>query len=118
MAPFLARFTMSNLRAQQILQALYGFQLLCDPGWSHHERAKLVRKPYFDDALALFEILVLATGEGGDALADWQAAAQHRSVVKALDPACAAAGGGAGGGEAAGKRPCEEFHKRPALGVG
>ena len=86
-APFLARFTMSNLRAQQILQALYGFQLLCDPGWSHHERSKLVRKPYFDDALALFEILVLATGEGGDALADWQGAAKNRSVLKAPDPA-------------------------------
>lgn len=86
-APFLARFTMSNLRSQQILQALYGFQLLCDPGWAPYERNKLARKPYFDDALTLFEILVLATGEGGDALAGWQAAAQHRSVLKAPDPA-------------------------------
>jgi poly(A) polymerase len=86
-APFLARFTVSNLRSQQILQALYGFQLLCEPAWAPHERGKIARKPYFDDALLLFEILVLATGEGGEALADWQAAARHRTVLKAPDPA-------------------------------
>ena len=68
-----SRFTVSNLRSQQILQALYGFQLLCEPAWAFHERVKIARKPYFDDALLLFEILVLATGEGGEALAEWQA---------------------------------------------
>lgn len=86
-SPFLTRFTVSNLRSQQILQALYGFQLLCEPAWAFHERVKIARKPYFDDALLLFEILVLATGEGAEALAEWHGAAKHRTVLKAPDPA-------------------------------
>ncbi|HEY4564095.1 MAG TPA: polynucleotide adenylyltransferase PcnB, partial [Thermoanaerobaculia bacterium] len=61
-APFFSRLTLSNLRAQQINHALMGFQRLCEPVSSPHERVKLARKPYFDDALLLFEILVLATG--------------------------------------------------------
>ncbi len=74
-APFFSRLTLSNLRAQQVYHALLGFQRLCEPSGSAHERVKLARKPYFDDALLLFEILVLATGEGQEALAAWQAAA-------------------------------------------
>ena len=63
-APFFQRLTLSNLRAQQVYHALLGFQRLCEPHASSHERLKLARKPYFDDALFLFEILVQATGEG------------------------------------------------------
>ena len=37
---------------------------------------RLARKAWFDDALLLFEILVEATGEGHEALAEWQAAAR------------------------------------------
>jgi poly(A) polymerase len=77
-APFFSRLTLSNLRAQQVFHALMGFQRLCEPSWTPHERLKLARKPYFDDALLLFEILVQATGEGGEALAAWQAAARRR----------------------------------------
>jgi len=82
-APFFSRLTLSNLRAQQIYHALMGFQRLCEPVSSPHERVKLARKPYFDDALLLFEILVLATGEGQEALQAWQAAARRRPPLKA-----------------------------------
>src|SRR3954454_20698395 len=83
-APFFQRLTLSNLRAQQVYHALLGFQRLCEPHAPSHERLKLARKPYFDDALFLFEILVQATGEGGEALAAWQAAARRRPPLKAL----------------------------------
>lgn len=82
-APFLSRFTVSNLKSQQIIQALIGFQRLCEPRWSLPERVRFTRKPYFDDARLLFEILVEATGEGGEALAEWDAAARRRPPLKA-----------------------------------
>lgn len=82
-APFLARFTVSNLKSQQIVQALIGFQRLCEPQWTLPERVRFTRKPSFDDARQLFEILVEATGEGGEALAEWDAAARRRPPLKA-----------------------------------
>src|SRR6185436_16994266 len=36
--PFLARFTVSNLKSQQIVQALIGFQRFCEPRWTLPER--------------------------------------------------------------------------------
>ncbi len=90
-APFLARFTVSNLKSQQILHALMGFQRLCEPVWKPAERVRFSRRPFFDDALFLFEVLVEATGEGGEALAEWQAAARKRpTAVKAPAPAARA----------------------------
>ena len=77
-APLLARFTISNLKAQQIRRALVGFFRLCEPRWSFAERVRFTRRPLFEDALVLFELLVLATGEGGEALAEWQEAARRR----------------------------------------
>ncbi|MFP5288484.1 MAG: polynucleotide adenylyltransferase PcnB, partial [Thermoanaerobaculia bacterium] len=74
-APFLSRFTVSNLKSQQIIQALIGFQRLCEPSWTAHQRVQIARKSFFDHALLLFEMLVLATGEGHEAFAAWQAAA-------------------------------------------
>jgi poly(A) polymerase len=85
-APFFQRLTLSNLRAQQVVHALTGFQRLCEPRWSAHERVRFARKPYFDDALLLFEILVLATGEGHEALEAWRAAARRRPPLKAPAP--------------------------------
>jgi hypothetical protein len=82
-APFFTRLTLSNLRAQQVFHALLGFQRLCEPHGSPHERLKFARKPYFDDALLLFEVLARATGEGGEALEAWQAAARRRPPLKA-----------------------------------
>jgi poly(A) polymerase len=85
-APFFQRLTLSNLRAQQVTHALLGFQRLCEPRWSAHERVRFTRKPYFDDALLLFEILVQATGEGQEALEAWRAAARRRPPLKAASP--------------------------------
>jgi poly(A) polymerase len=82
-APFFTRLTLSNIRSQQVYHALLGFQRLCEPSHSPHERVKLARKPYFDDALLLFEILVRATGEGQEVLEAWQAAARRRPPLKA-----------------------------------
>jgi hypothetical protein len=86
-APFLARFTVSNVKSQQIVQALSGFQRLCEPQWKPLERARFARKPYFPAALLLFEILVQATGEGDEALAEWvraaRRAAERREPVEA-----------------------------------
>jgi poly(A) polymerase len=82
-APFFSRFTVSNLKTQQITQALIGFQRLCEPDWKFPERVKLSRKPWFEDALLLFEVLVEATGEGGEALSEWLAAARRRPPLKA-----------------------------------
>lgn len=102
-APFFARLTLSNLRSQQVYHALMGFQRLCEPNGSPHERQKLARKPYFDDALLLFEILVRATGEGQEALEAWQVAARRRPPLKA--PAESAAR----------DRPRRRRRRRPAL---
>ncbi|HYI84391.1 MAG TPA: polynucleotide adenylyltransferase PcnB [Acetobacteraceae bacterium] len=72
--PFLRRFTLSNLKAQQIFLALAGFQRLCEPGWRFNDRVRFARKSFFASALLLFEMLVQATGQGAEALAQWQAA--------------------------------------------
>ena len=90
-APFFQRLTLSNLRAQQVVHALTGFQRLCEPQASTHERVRFARKPYFDDAMLLFEILVLATGEGQEALEAWRAAARRRPPLKAPAPGSEAA---------------------------
>ena len=73
-APFIARFTLSNLKSQQVIAALMGFQRLCDAGWTAAERLKLARRPGFADALFLFEILVSATGQGAERLELWRTA--------------------------------------------
>lgn len=82
-APFFSRLTISNVRSQQVLHALTGFQRLCEPHCSTHERVRLARKPWFDDSLLLFEVLVRATGEGQEALKEWQAAGRRRPPLKA-----------------------------------
>jgi len=100
-APFLSRLTVSNVKSQQVTQALIGFQRLCEPGWKLPDRVRFVRKPYFDNALLLFEILAEATGGGGEALAEWQAAARRRGPLKAP------------GGESAGRpRPRRRRRRR------
>ena len=113
-APFLARFTVSNLKSQQIIQSLIGFQRLCEPRWTLPERVRFARKPYFDDARLLFEILVAATGGGEEALAEWDAAAKRRppagSAAAKGHPAAEAAE--AGGGEAARPRPRRRRRRR------
>ncbi len=73
-APFFARFTLSNLKSQQVLSALHLFQRLIDSGWNAGERLRIARRAGFEDALLLFEILVAATGEGTEKLEIWRAA--------------------------------------------
>jgi poly(A) polymerase len=102
-APFLARFTLSNLKAQQIRQALVGFYRLCEPRWTIPERVRFARRAFFDDALLLFELLVEATGEGSTALADWQQAARRRPPT--AGSATSAASGASAAGDTAGARP-------------
>jgi poly(A) polymerase len=82
--PFLQRFTLSNLKAQQIFQALLGFQRLCEPGWRFHDRVRLARKSFFPSALLLFEMLVRATGQGEEVLAQWEAARHPAAAALAV----------------------------------
>jgi poly(A) polymerase len=91
-SPLLARFTVSNVKSQQIRHALVGFFRLCEPRWSMAERVRFTRRTFFSGALLLFELLVLATGEGREALAEWQEAARRRVPPPvAAAPAAAAA---------------------------
>jgi len=78
-APFGARFTLSRARIGGLHHALTGFFRLCEPRWLPRARVQLAHRPYFDDALGLFELMVEATGEGEDVLKKWQAAARHRA---------------------------------------
>jgi len=77
-APFFARFVLSNLKAQQVLQAILDFNRMCEPGWKPVERVRFELRPSFGHALFLFEVLTEATGEGQEALAEWQALARRR----------------------------------------
>ncbi len=76
--PFLERFSLANYKRALLIQALEGFHRLCDQRWTPGQRVRFASKSYFDDALALFEILVRATGDGHDALEHWQAARRQR----------------------------------------
>jgi hypothetical protein len=113
LAPFAARLALSRARSAQVTQALVAFQRLCEPGGTPRARVQLSRRPYFADGLALFELMVEATGEGREALAAWQAAASHQGRVEEMPPDAPAGGevrrrrrrrrrrrGGAGGGAA------------------
>lgn len=76
--PFLGRFAVANYKRSNLIHALEGFHRLCDQRFTPAQRVRFASKSYFDDALALFEILVRATGEGHDALEHWQAARRQR----------------------------------------
>ena len=79
---FLKRFPIANYKRALMVQALEGFHRLCDSRWTQAQRRRLAGKSYFDDGLALFEILVEATGEGRQVLADWQALKRRRPQRK------------------------------------
>ena len=85
-APFSTRLALSRARSSQLNSALVAFHRLCEPGWAPRGRLQMARRPYFDDGLALFELMVEATGDGGEPLAAWQAAAQHRGRIEELPP--------------------------------
>ena len=79
--PFLARLSISKERTRQMLEALDGFLRLCEPHRNGAERVRVAAKPFFADALWLFELLAEATREGFQELAQWQAAARRRPVL-------------------------------------
>ncbi|HEX5759071.1 MAG TPA: polynucleotide adenylyltransferase PcnB [Thermoanaerobaculia bacterium] len=78
---FFRRFPASHAKAQQVVQALTGFQRLCEPRWKLPDRLRFTHRPYFEDSLLLLELLVRATGEGDEALEQWRAAALRRATV-------------------------------------
>ncbi len=75
---FLERFSLANFKRMQLFKVFEGFHRLCGHGWTQSRRLRFATKSYFDDALLLFEILVRATGEGWQALEQWQAAQRQR----------------------------------------
>ncbi len=75
---FRERFVVPNLKRAMMIQALEGFHRLCEGGFTLSQRKRFAVKSFFDDALMLFEILVRATGEGGEELAEWQETAKQR----------------------------------------
>jgi poly(A) polymerase len=88
-APFFTRFLLSNLKAQQVNQAIVDFNRMCEPKWTPGERIRFALRPAFPDALLLFELLTLATDDGHEALALWQAAAARRPRRATAEPATA-----------------------------
>lgn len=74
--PFFTRFTLSGLKAAQVVQVILAFSRMCEPNWSTAERGRFALRANFPEALLLFELLVEATGEGSDALAAWLQAGQ------------------------------------------
>ena len=104
-APFFTRFALSRERTRQTSAALTGFLRLCEPHKSGAERLRVAARSFFPEALWLFELLVEATGEGEQELAQWQAAARRRPVL-------------AGALEAPAKQPAADEARaaRPARG--
>jgi poly(A) polymerase len=83
---FFRRFALSNVKVRHICDVLSGFYRLCEPRGSLVEQVKLTRQPFFEDALLLFEILVMATGEGQEELDRWRAVATGAAQLAAREP--------------------------------
>ncbi|MCB1054717.1 MAG: polynucleotide adenylyltransferase PcnB [Acidobacteria bacterium] len=81
-AAFQSRYALPKLKGQGAVDALVVFQRLCEPGWTVPQRRRFATAEGFDDALALFELMVDATGEGGEALDAWREAARQRVASK------------------------------------
>jgi poly(A) polymerase len=103
-APLFQRFTLSRDRATRVERALTGFLRLCEPGWGAAERVRFARRPSFDDALTLFEIMTRATGEGAEALEAWRRAAEKAEKSRRDGGGEAGEAGGEGRGRS-GRRP-------------
>lgn len=71
-ASFSGRFALSNQRRQEIFYALDTFHRLCEPPGDDKQRRRIARRASFADALRVFEILVRATGGGGEVLDEWR----------------------------------------------
>lgn len=70
--PFFARLTVARYKAEATRLALDTFNKLGERSWNVNERIQLARRSSFPDALALFGIMVEATGEGGAEFEAWE----------------------------------------------
>jgi len=69
---FAARFSLSRAKMEAVQGALWCFHRLGERWGSAASQLQFSRQPGFDDALALLEVLVIATGEGQETLDTWQ----------------------------------------------
>ena len=76
--PFLLRLRISKAKSDQTHQAIAAFHRLGESWRTAGDRVRFAGHPGFDDALTLLEILVEATGEGGEDLALWRKVREHR----------------------------------------
>ncbi|MDX1643149.1 MAG: hypothetical protein R3244_02205, partial [Thermoanaerobaculia bacterium] len=70
---------LSRERTEGARQALIGHHKMRTANWEKAAaRVQFANRPYFPDALALFELEVDNTGRGGPELERWRQAARHR----------------------------------------
>lgn len=84
--PFFARHTVARFKAEAVRLALDTFNRLAERKWNVNERIQLARRSSFSDALALFEIMVEATGEGRDEFKAWERVANQVPRRRATAP--------------------------------
>jgi poly(A) polymerase len=75
-ASFSGRFSLSHQRTQQVFHTLDTFHRLCEPPGSDEQQRRIARRASFADGLAVFEILVRATGGGSEVLDEWRRLAE------------------------------------------
>ncbi|MDY7093243.1 MAG: polynucleotide adenylyltransferase PcnB, partial [Acidobacteriota bacterium] len=95
---FLQRFSLAKAKAQGMLEALIGFQRLCEPGWTPARRRRYAGDTSFPDALSLFGLMVEATGQGREELEEWQEAGRLAAAERAKSKPPRRRGRGGGGG--------------------
>jgi poly(A) polymerase len=84
--PFIARLSLSRARSEHLVGALQAFLRLCEPDWDPERRRRFALDKGFDDALTLFELVTLATGEGQEELVAWRQAQKERPETKGPPP--------------------------------
>ena len=119
--PFAERFALAKARTFEIRETLLAFAELCDVPRERQRRARLAGRPFFRQALELFELLVAATGEGQAELQLWRAETPGAPRLKLIAGASPGVDGEREGGSppaAAGKRSRSRRRRRRASGRG
>jgi len=80
--PFAQRFTLPRGRGQDIHNALLTFQDLADPNTPESRRLRIARRSSFADALQLLAMMVRATGQGEEVLAEWSQRGPREGAVR------------------------------------
>jgi poly(A) polymerase len=70
--PFFARFVLSKEKKQWVAQAIVAYHRMLEGRWSDAARVRFARRPSFQDALFLLELMNEATGSGTEALRTWR----------------------------------------------